>query len=102
MGPYPPVTWPQERITLPSHCFLHRMSHPLVSTKKQTGMAREWMDSGELSRKQRGQDHLLGMARGKGCRDAHSPLGPPTSRNLISLLFHPPCCTAWVCPEQGC
>lgn len=42
------------------------MSHPLVSTKEQKGMAREWMDSDELSRIQTGQDHLLGMARGKG------------------------------------
>ena len=41
------------------------MSHPLVSTKEQTGMAREWMDSDELSRKQTGQGHLLGMAKGR-------------------------------------
>lgn len=51
-------------------------------------MAGEWMDSDELSRKQTGQGHLLGMARGKGCRDAHSPLGPPTSRNPYCFTHH--------------
>lgn len=70
-----------------------------MSRQEQT---HEWMDSDELSRKQTGQDHSLGLARREGRSGAiHSLLlGLLISRNLTSLLFYPLCCTEWVYPGQ--
>lgn len=64
-------------------------------------MVREWMDSDELSRKQRGQDHLLGMARGKRMQRCSFSWGLQPLEILCPYSFTHRC-TAWVCSEQGC